>query len=43
MVLHGEFFFNDNAINMQVVFKKAISKYGVPKKLFVDNGGSYKT
>jgi transposase InsO family protein len=42
MVLHGEFFFNDNAINMQVVFKKAISKYGVPKKLFVDNGGSYK-
>jgi hypothetical protein len=27
---------------MQVVFKKAISKYGVPKKLFVDNGGSYK-
>ncbi|HBY21270.1 MAG TPA: integrase [Clostridiales bacterium] len=42
LILHGEFFFNDNAVNMQKVFKKAISKYGVPKKLFVDNGASYK-
>lgn len=42
MILHGEFFFNDNAVNMQVVFKKAIAKYGLPKKLFVDNGGTYK-
>jgi len=42
LILHGEFFFNDNAVNMQIVFKKAIAKYGVPKKLFVDNGGTYK-
>lgn len=42
MILHGEFFFNDNAVNMQIVFKKAVSKYGVPKRLFVDNGCSYK-
>jgi putative transposase len=42
LILHGEFFFNDNAVNMQTVFKKAISKYGVPKKLFVDNGKTYK-
>lgn len=32
----------DNAINFQIVLKKAIAKYGVPKKLFVDNGGPYK-
>jgi hypothetical protein len=42
LITHGEFFFNDNAINMQIVFKKAVSKYGVPKKLFVDNGSAYK-
>ena len=42
LILHGEFFFNDNAVNMQIVFKKAVAKYGVPKKLFVDNGSSYR-
>lgn len=42
IIAHGEFFFNDNAVNMQVVLKKAISKYGVPKRLFVDNGTPYK-
>lgn len=36
-----DFFLNDNSINMQSVFKKAILTYGVPKKLFVDNGGPY--
>lgn len=42
MIVHGEFFFNDNAVNMQIVFKRAIAKYGVPRRLFVDNGGTYK-
>lgn len=42
LILHGEFFFQDNAVNMQAVFKKAISKYGIPKRVFVDNGGTYK-
>lgn len=42
VICHGEFFFNDNAVNMQSVFKKSISKYGLPKRLFVDNGPSYK-
>ncbi|MBC2580735.1 DDE-type integrase/transposase/recombinase [Clostridium sp. DJ247] len=42
LILHGEFFFYDNAVNMQIVFKKAISKYGIPKRIFVDNGGTYK-
>jgi transposase InsO family protein len=42
LILHGEFFFNDNATNFQVVLKKSIAKYGVPKNLFVDNGGPYK-
>lgn len=42
LILHGEFFFNDNAVNMQSVFKKSISKYGIPKRIFVDNGKTYK-
>ncbi|WP_373000342.1 DDE-type integrase/transposase/recombinase [Lutispora sp.] len=41
IVGHGVFF-NDNAVNMQLVFKQAVAKYGVPKRLLVDNGGPYK-
>ena len=36
------FFYNDNGINMQKVLSEAIKKYGVPKKLYVDNGTPYK-
>lgn len=41
VITHGEFFFHDNAVNMQTAFKKAILKYGIPKRIFVDNGCSY--
>lgn len=41
MIMGFDFFFNDNAINMQSVLKKAVKTYGIPKKLFVDNGGPY--
>jgi transposase-like protein len=41
LIVHSQFYTNDNAINMQDSFKKAIAKFGVPKMLFVDNGKSY--
>jgi hypothetical protein len=41
MILHAQFYLNDNAINMQDSFRKAIAKFGVPKMVFCDNGGSY--
>lgn len=41
LIMGYDIFFNDNAINMQKVFKKAIKTYGIPKRLFVDNGGPY--
>lgn len=41
MIMGYEFFLNDNAINMQKVFKNAIKTYGKPKRIFVDNGGPY--
>ena len=37
-----KFFFNDNSVNLQEVMKSAVKKFGVPKKLFVDNGKTYK-
>ena len=37
----GRLFYNDNAVNMQITFKKAVKVAGVPKMLIMDNGGSY--
>ena len=42
LVTHAEFFFNDNSVNMQLVLKKAIQKHGLPSRLYVDNGSSYR-
>ena len=41
MLVGGELFYNDNAQNFQKVLKDAVSSYGVPSKLYVDNGGPY--
>ncbi len=41
LLLHGEFFFEENTHNLQTVFKKAILKRGLPKKLFCDNAKVY--
>ena len=40
--MKGNFYYEDNAINMQRTFKKAVKIGGVPKILMMDNGGSYK-
>jgi len=42
MIVDAKFFFNDNSINLQEVMKNAVKTYGIPKKLFVDNGKTYK-
>lgn len=39
---HGEFFFQDNAVNVQKVLKSAIRKNGIPRMIFDDNGGPYR-
>jgi len=41
LLVGGELFYNDNAANFQKVLKDAISTYGIPDKLYVDNGGPY--
>src|SRR5699024_8177203 len=35
-------FLADNALNVQQVLKQAIQRYGVPKKVFCDNGSPYR-
>lgn len=40
VVGHG-FYWSDNAINVQKVFKEAIETYGIPKQIYLDNGKSY--
>lgn len=43
LIIHAEAFFNDNLLSLLSVFKKAVAKRGIPKKLFVDNGKVYKS
>lgn len=41
MIVGGRLFYNDNAANFQKVLKDAVATYGIPNKLYVDNGCSY--
>lgn len=41
LLVGGELFYSDNAYNFQKVLKNAIATYGIPDKLYVDNGCSY--
>ena len=42
MIVGGEIFFHDNALNFQKVLKDAIEAFGIPDKLVSDNGGPYR-
>lgn len=42
LITNAKFFFEDNAINFQNTFKEGLKKYGIPKKIFLDNGKTYK-
>ena len=41
LLVGGGLFYNDNAYNFQKVLKDAVAAYGIPSKLYVDNGCSY--
>lgn len=41
MVVGYGFFHHDNAVNFLTVFKEAVSTFGIPKKLYMDNGAPY--
>ena len=42
MIVGGRFFYNDNAYNFQKVLKDATATFGLPVKVYVDNGSPYK-
>lgn len=41
LLVGGGLFYSDSAYNFQIVLKQAIATYGIPDKLYVDNGSSY--
>jgi len=41
MIVGSRFFYSENAYNFQQVLKEAISRYGLCKKLYLDNGSTY--
>lgn len=42
LITGGRFFYQDNGTNFQKVLHDAIAAYGIPQKLYVDNGSPYK-
>lgn len=42
LIVGGEIFYNDNAYNYQKVLKDAVTTYGIPDKIYMDNGGVYR-
>ncbi len=42
LITNAKFYYEDNAINFQTTFKEALKKYGIPKRIFLDNGKTYK-
>jgi transposase InsO family protein len=41
MIVAGSIFYNDNAYNFQKLLKQAVATYGIPHKLYLDNGSVY--
>lgn len=41
MIVGAQLFFQDNGVNFQKVLKNAVATYGIPNKLYCDNGGPY--
>ena len=41
MIVAAGIFFNDNSVNFQTLLKRAVAAYGIPNKIFCDNGGPY--
>lgn len=41
MIVGGRLFYQENAANFQQVLREAVAAYGIPHKLYVDNGAPY--
>ncbi|MBO8129868.1 MAG: DDE-type integrase/transposase/recombinase [Peptococcaceae bacterium] len=43
LIVHSQFFFEENYQALEETFRQALLKRGIPKKLFVDNGKIYQS
>lgn len=41
VIVGARFFFQENSINLQVILKEALSRFGLPKVLYCDNGSIF--
>ncbi len=42
LILHGRFSFNENLPHLELVFRRAVQKHGVPRRVYFDNGKVYR-
>lgn len=42
-IMHSEFHLSEQAVDIEYVFKQAVLKRGLPKKLILDNGAAYRS
>jgi len=42
-LLHGRFAFREHLPSLELVFRRALQKYGVPRRLYYDNGQVYRS
>lgn len=42
-ILHGRFSFDEGLPYMELVFRRAVQKYGLPKRVYFDNGKVYRS
>lgn len=43
LLLHGRFAFREHLPSLELVFRRALQKYGVPRRLYYDNGQVYRS
>ena len=43
MILHGRFGFSENLPHMELVFRRAVQKHGIPRRAYFDNGKVYRS
>lgn len=43
LLLYGRFFFREDLPCLELVFRRAVQKYGVPRRLYYDNGQVYRS
>jgi len=41
VIVGGRFFFNENSVSLEIILKEAMSRFGLPRVLYTDNGSLF--